>query len=363
MRLLIAGLVCLALGIGLTEYFRRHPTEKTEAPADGAPAGKKKPKLSSAQEKLLTTAPPGSEPRERAPELQALLQTPGTDSLEGFVPVATGKFEARELRGGFGAALFVMDVQGASAVVRAAQGEPAEVILSRKGRIDALAVDGSTVFCSAEGVVLQLYARGDEPLTVRARFPNARVTSIAAAGDTLVLTLVPRDGDGEGLVVALDNDGAPTVLGKDQTQPRAARTDGKDAYWVSGETPALWRGALDGAFASQLIEPADSPLALDGDGVYYRAPLGTGTELRRVGRAGGKLQTLITADVGYLAVSSGLIRVATMGQGAGLLELTGADQAKKLLDLPGTARGLAIAGNTLYLLTERADGRTTLHAR
>lgn len=364
--LLISGAVLFVLGVGLSEYQRRNPPAKHDDAADEAPAGTskkaKKPKLSGAAEKLLETAPPGTELREQSAELQALLEAPTEPSVEGFEAVTAGRFEGRELRGGFGAALFVMDGPSGSAVVRAAQGEKAEVIASRKAPIDALAVDGSTVFFSSEGVVLQTFARGDEGLTVRARFPNAKVTSIAAAGDTLVLTLVPKDGDDDGLVVSLDANGEPTVVAKNQSQPRAARTDGKDAYWVAGSSPALWRGALDGAFSSQLVEPADAPVALDGDSVYFRAPLGTGNELRRVGRAGGKLTTLITADVGFLAVSSGLVRLATLGEGPGVLELTSADAAKKLLDIPGSARGLALSGTTLFLLSQGEDGRTVLRA-
>ena len=64
MRFLLAGLARLALGIGLTEYNRRHATktDPTSAePADpGAPDGKKKPKYPKAVATLLETEARGS---------------------------------------------------------------------------------------------------------------------------------------------------------------------------------------------------------------------------------------------------------------------------------------------------------------
>ena len=363
MRSLIAGLVCLIIGIGLTEYQRRHPTVSEAKTEDGSPK-KKTTRLSSEMEALIALDAPGTEGREVSAELQALLAAPGGPELHGFSEVTTGKFNARELHGGFGAALFIIDANGSSAVVRASAGDPATVIASRKGRIDALGVDGSTVFFSSNGALIQTFARGDEAPVVRARFKNATVTSIAAAGDTLIVTLVPKsDPDEEGAVVAVQSDGTLVVIAKKQQNPRGAQTDGKDAYWVAGESAGLWRGALDGAFSSQLTEPADVPLALDGDAVYYRAPMGTGTELRKVGRAGGKQATLITAEVGALAVSSGLIRIATTGAGAGLLELTSGTEASKVMDLPGSVRGLAIGGTQLFLLTQNDDGTTVLRSK
>jgi hypothetical protein len=102
---------------------------------------------------------------------------------------------------------------------------------------------------------------------------------------------------------------------------------------------------------------------LEGDALFYRAPLGTGVEVKRIGRAGGGLQSIITADVGQLAVSSGFIRVATQGAGAALLEVIAGSDATKVLDLPATARGLAIGGTTVFLLTQGDEGRSVVWAK
>jgi hypothetical protein len=297
-----------------------------------------------------------------------MLKVPSRPALGGFAATTEGTFTARELKGGFGAALFIIESDGQSGLVRAASGEPAKLLLSRKTPITALAVDGSTVFFAEGGLVASTVARGGEGLTVRARFTGAVVTSIAASGDTLIVTLMPKDvdplsTDPVGAVAAISPSGEVTLIAQDQVRPRAAQTDGKDAYWLGGYPSGLWRGALDGAFSSQLSDKAEEPLALDGDGLYFRAPVGAGPELRRIGRAGGNLATLIAADVGFLAASSGLVRFATLGAGAGLLEMTSGAEATKLIDLPGSARGVALGGTTLFLLTQGDDGHSVLWAK
>ena len=147
MRFLIAGLTCLALGIALTEYSRRHPTkaEPTDTAVDDK-AGPKKPKLPRAVAELLDVAAPGAEAMSASPELATALSAPTKPALAGFSAVTEGRFTARELKGGFGAALLIIEAGGESGVVRAAPGEPAKLLLSRKNPITALAVDGSTVF-------------------------------------------------------------------------------------------------------------------------------------------------------------------------------------------------------------------------
>lgn len=371
MRILIAGLVALAIGVGLTEYQRRHPAKtgatETSGATDAEP-GAKKPKHPKAVAALLETEPGGTDAPTASPELAALLSTPAGDAVAGFKPIATGTVQARELRGGFGAALFVVDAAGKSGLVRASPGEAPRLLFSRDEPISALAVDGSTVFFAAGGLVGSTHARGAEPVAVRTRFKRALVTSIASAGETVVVTLMPQgvdplSTDAVGAVASLDSAGEVTLIAQDQVRPRAAHTDGKDAYWVAGFPSGLWRGALDGAYSSQLADAAEEPIALDGDGVYFRAPLGTGPELRRVGRAGGNLQTLAQVDVSQLVASSGLVRFTTAGAQPRLLEVTAGAQPSELMPLTGRAQGLALGGTTLFLLTATDDGRAVLLAK
>lgn len=371
MRFLLVGLACLLLGIGLTEYNRRHASKSdtTAEPADPAtPEGKKKPKYPKAVAALLETAPAGTDAPTASPELASLLSVPEGSAGGGFAPIAGGSFVARELRGGFGAALFVMEVNGKSGLVRASPGEQPKLLFSREGTIGALSVDGSTVFFSDGGLVASTHARGGEPVVVRARFKNAVVTSLASSGDLVVVTLMPAgvdplSTDPVGAVAAISSEGEVTLIAQEQVHPRAAHTDGKDAFWIAGFPSGLYRGALDGAFSSQLSDKAEEPIALDRDGVFFRSPQGTGPELRRVGRAGGNMQTLATADVGFLVASSGLVRFATIGAGPKLMEVIEGAEPTEVMAISGSPRGLAQGGTTLFLLTTSDDGKSVLLAK
>ncbi len=369
MRTLVAGLVCLLIGIGITEYTRRQGT-KTDSPVTAEPAtpGKpSKPALPRAVAELLETDAAGTDTPGQDADLAALLTVPTLDAA-GFPAVAGGTFEARELRGGFGAALFVIDVNGKSGLVRAAAGDAPKLLFARTGRIGAVAVDGSTVFFADGGLIGSTHARGGEGVTVRARFKNAVVTSLASSGDTVVATLMPKSADpvstdAVGAVVSIDSSGEVSLIAQDQVRPHASQTDGKTAYWVAGFPSGLWRGALDGAFSSQLAEAAEEPIALDGDAVYFREALGSGVQLKRVGRAGGNMQVVATADVTGLVVSSGLVRFTTGGATPKLLEVTSGAEPTELLSLSGRVRGLALGGTTLFVLTTGEDGVSVLRAK
>ena len=370
MRFLLAGLVCLALGIGLTEYMRRHPATSSSSTAEPEtlPNGKKKPSYPRAVAALLETDAVGTDVPSASPELAALLATPENAPVAGFSPIAGGTFLARELKGGFGAALFVIDAKGKSGLVRASQGEAPKLLFSRNGPIGALAVDGSTVFFSQGGMVGSTHARGGEPVVVRSRFKNAVATSLASSGDLVVVTLMPKDvdplsTDPVGAVAVIGSDGELTLIAQEQVRPRAASTDGKDAFWIAGFPSGLWRGGLDGAFSSQLSDKAEDPIALDGDGVFFRSPQGTGAELRRVGRAGGNMQTLATADVGFLVASSGLVRFSTQGAGPKLMQVTSGAEPTEVMSITGSARGIALGGTTMFLLTTADDGKSLLLAK
>lgn len=370
MRFLLAGLVCLVVGIALTEYSRRNPPTSTESSSTSSTTSgstSTKPRWPESMQKLLELDAAGTDAPTASAELSGLLGAPTESAIAGYTPITSGAFTVHHLAGGFGAALFVMEANGQSGLVRVASGEPAKLLFSRKDAITALDVDGSTAFFAAGGLVGSTLARGGEGVTVRARFKNAVVTSLAASGDTLVATLMPRgvdpvSSDTVGAVVSISNTGELTLVAGEQARPRAAQTDGKDVWWLAGTPSVLMRGALDGAFSSQLTDTADEPLVLDGDGLFFRAPVGSGPELKRIGRAGGNLQSVITADVGQLAVSSGFVRLSTNGAGAGLLEVIGTE-ATKVMDLPGAGHGLAVGGATVFLATQGADGRSVVWAK
>jgi hypothetical protein len=339
MRFLLLGLALLGLAVGLTEYDRRHPSAAHEATPDA------KPEVPAGVKALLATTPPSPDvpgPASFAQEVQAKLK-PGTATVGGFTTVMTADLPARELRGGFGAVLFVVDLNGSSAIVRAVAGEGAKVVAARGAPITTMQVDGSTVFFAEGGRVLSMSARGDEAPVVRVQFSGARVTSLAPSGDTVFVTLMPLGPDPEGVVAKVESGGVVSLIAREQVKPHAVVADGKDVFWFAGASSALFRAPLDGSFTSRVLEGADGPLALDGDGVV----VGVGSELKRTLRAGGTPVLLAKGPVDAVSASSGLVRYIANG---GVYEVTAGAEPTELLKTNETPTGVALGGTSLYVL-------------
>lgn len=361
MRFLVAGAILLAIGLSLTEYTRRSATSSptsAEEPDEPAP---KKSQLAPKLAKLLELASnPSDEPATPPDAALALLDTLKTDAapIGGLTPVLSGAFTVRQLRAGFGYAIAAVDVGEGSALLRVEPGTPTKVLVTRAHRITALTLDASTLFFAEGGRVSTLSARGDG-LATRAVFPNATVTSLAAFGDDLLLTVTPvgqESASGEGVVVRLDVAGELTVLASDQTHPRSVITDGKEAFWLAD---GLWRAALDGAFASRISDDATGPLALDGDALV----VGAKDEVRRLSRAGGKAQVLAPFTASALVTSSGLTRIATDEPAARLFDVTAGAEPSLTTTLEGPVSALALGGTTLFAVSKDAAGATVLLAK
>jgi hypothetical protein len=343
----------LGLTIALAEYDRRHPLK--DAAVDAPAAAPEKPALP----KLLASTPPKAEAasaRVQLEHFQALLKTGGA-AVGAFKPVISGEVVARDLRGGFGAVLFLIDAQGQSALVRAVAGEGAKVVLAREARITTLQVDGSTAFFAEGGKVLSVSARGEEAPVTRVSFTDAVVTALAAVGDTVFVAVMPKDrplsDDAIGAVARVETDGTVKLIAADQARPRELVADGHDVFWVSGTPGTVWRAPVDGSFTSKLTD-GQGPLALDGEGVVIAAE----GELRRVSRAGGAPLVLARASIEALTASSGLVSYAT---GDTLFQVSANSEPIELGRFPGALRGLALGGTSLYALT--AGEGSTLYAR
>lgn len=353
MRFVIVGLVLLLSAIGLSEYARRHPAAKVEGEAAPPPA---------ARPALLDTETAAEEaPADPAP-FSALLQAPeGIAAVTGFSPVVRTPVEARALCGGFGAVLFVLDARGGSAIVRAAVGEGARVVAARSHRVGALHLDGSTAFFSEDGTVWSMSARGGEAPAARVRFSRATVTSLHAVGDDVYVTLVPSpaagaNGEAAGAVVKVGSDGVPVLLAADQVRPRAVVADGKDVFWIAGDRPGLWRASTDGSFSSRVLDEVEGPLALDREGVVFRAE---GGRLARTGRAGGTPTVVTEEGAEGFIVSGGLVRFFTA---RALFEVAAGGTPSELIAPPGTPQAVAEAGTSTYLAVGRGS-ETVLYAR
>lgn len=351
MRFLLAGLVLLGLSVGLAEYDRRHP------PLVVAPDPARKPELPSGVKALLATQPPGADVPAGAASAQAVaaLLKPSEAKVGAFSTVTLGEFQARELRGGFGAVLFVVDAAGGSAIVRAVAGEGAKVVAARTQRISSMQVDGSTVFFAEGGRVLSMSARGDEPPVVRVSFTQARVTSLAPVGDTVYVTLMPTGPEPEGAVAKVESNGTVSLIAGEQLKPHDVVADGKDVFWLAGGTSSLFRAPADGSFTSRVLEGADAPLALDGDALVVRV----GETLARVSRAGGTPQVLAPVHADAIAPSSGLTRYAANGA---VFEVTPGAEPTEVLKASGTPVGVALGGMSLYVLVSTGPG-SALYAK
>jgi hypothetical protein len=354
MRFLLAGLVMLGLSVGLAEYDRRHPPASPVTPTADPAA---RPELAAGVKALLATTPSAADapaPAASAQAVQAQLKT--TDAKVGaFSTVTEGPFQARELRGGFGAVLFVVDGETGSAIVRAVAGEGAKVVAARSQRITSMQVDGSTVFFAEGGRVLSMSARGDEAPVVRVSFTSARITSLAPVGDTVYVTLMPNGPEPEGVVAKVESNGTVSLIASEQVKPHDVLADGKDVFWLAGATSSLFRAPADGSFTSRVLEGADAPLALDGDALVARV----GDTLSRVSRAGGAPLALAPVRVDALAVSSGLTRYASNGA---VYEVTAGAAPTELFKASGTPVGVALGGMSLYVLVSTGSG-SALYAK
>ena len=107
MRILVAGLVLIAIGIGLTEYDRRHAqaplpeaakSRKKKTPAAAAPA----PGMAA----MLKTVPPEPDaPGDLAAFSRALGALAADAKADGFTTVLSGAYTVRELKGSSGFAV------------------------------------------------------------------------------------------------------------------------------------------------------------------------------------------------------------------------------------------------------------------
>ncbi len=360
MRFLVAGLVLMALGIGSAEYSRRHrEPSKAGSTAAKKPAGPVVPAAANtvlASEKATGLALPDAAPLQAALGETTVAATPAGK----LGPALTAKWVVRELRAGPDFAGAAVDVGGLRGVLRLVPGQAPRVLGATKAPVSALCVDGQTTTWAADGVVWR--AQGEQT-TALVRFPNAVVTGLAHHGDVLLAALQPKDADpfaadANGAVVRVAADGTVTAVATEQVRPRDLLTDGQEAFWVGGYPAGLVRAALDGSFSARISERADGPLSFGGEGLVFRFPLQSGSELRRLGKAGGNGRTLATVDTDFAAAQGPRTQYTTSGMLPHLFERTGEDAAVDLLAIKGTVKALSASESTLVLAVMQEDGST-----
>lgn len=371
MRFLVAGLVLIVLGIGLTEYTRRNPSEEKK---EGSKAAKKvknastTPPTMQALVETAAVAPDAPAPTDSF-DLASLLTSTG-DAAQGFTPVLRGAVKARELRGAGTGAVVVLEKGGVTALVSLPVSGAPTVLTVRPGQVSTVWFDAEAqqVVWGEGGMVKSMPLSGGEVKT-HVSFTRALVTSVASYKSKVVASLVPKDGDPfasdpNGAVVAIDS-GDVKLIAVEQIRPREVVFDGKDeAFFVAGYPSGLTRAALDGSFTARIAERADGPIALESDGITYRFPQASSPELKRGSRSGGAVKTVARVDVEWLAVQNGVARYTTTGIAPRLYEAkAGEDAQTELVALKGVVKGLAWQGEKMWLLTADEDGVTTLQVK
>lgn len=370
MRFLVAGLVLILIGIGVTEYTRRHPSEEKKDGAKPAKKVKNAPTTPPTMQALIETVTPApdSAGAKDTFDLQGLLTSSG-DAVTGFTPVLRGAVKARELRAAGTGAVLALEKSGSTALVAwPASGTPT-VLTVRTGAVSTLWFDAKDerIVWGEGGMVKAVPLAGGEVKTL-ASFTRALVTSVAAHGSKVVATLVPKDGDPfsadpNGAVVVIDGDEVK-LIALEQIRPRDVAYDGKDeAFFVAGYPSGLTRAALDGSFTARIAERADGPIALEADGITWRSPQASSPELKRGARSGGAQKTVARVDVEWLAVQNGVARYTTTGIAPRLYEAKAGEEATELAAMKGVVKGLAWAGDKTWLLTSDDEGVTTLQVK
>ncbi len=308
MRFLIAGLVMIGLGIGLSEWSIRHPPEKSASKDSGAPKETEKPKAVSL-EQLLVSESCGAEVRDGSVMTAVEARLKVVTEKPGVAPDGTTALMGNEVFRGLAAhekRAFVVVEEGKAGVQQGVLGiGPAGGIAvtgNRQG-ISAISAWERTVYWAEEKGVFARTDGGDGAPRCLVRLPNAKVTALAVHGESLVLAVVPKGTDpfstdpvGAVLAVTPGREGVVVLATKLQRLSEVL-TDGKRAFWVSGYPSGVQAAALTGdSTPSELAARGGGPLALAGDALIYRLTTTGAPELMKVALAGGEPVSLAATE-------------------------------------------------------------------
>jgi hypothetical protein len=357
MRLALAGLMIVGLGIGLAEWARRNPATASEAAAD---AGSVSEGPSAEAVSTLTTPMPALPPGPEVASFEALVQPAEVAKGVTTQKLAMG-VKVRELRGAGERVAFIAEKEKTHLVMVASKGS-LQAWAARTEPIATLTLNDERVVWAEGGRIVSAQAPGLAETV--AFFAQGQVMSLALDGRAVVAALVPAGADPfgtdpTGTVVRVEGT-TVTVLAKGLVRPRDVIVYGKDAFFVAGYPAGLTRAALDGAFTSRIAERADGPLAFDGTGIVHRFPDAQAPEVRRVPRAGGSAITLSRADADWVAAGDGRIAYTTAGLSPRTFTLKLGEAPVELLAFDGATRGLAMQSERIWVLATDAEGRASV---
>ncbi len=362
--LLLAGVVCIVLGVAGSEWSRRHPHEKP------VPI-------------LIPLAPPLTAEELSATELltDEKIDAEGlrvaNAELTGFardarLPEDFGVSEAKAVLAGslfarnavpHGNAVFLISEEGKQGVKQSllritASDLPKALVVHRPG-IGAIAVEGSRLYWSEGGSIFSTDATlGGEARAV-IRFPKGRITSLAVAQKVLIAALVPRpldpfSSEPVGILVSVSiPDGKVKVLASQQVRPAEAHTDGSSVVWVGGYPADLWKVELPAGEPRLVSTRADGPVLLEDKSVTFRHPVTGAPELVRMGTDGtsvvlakGEVErvTQLAGEV-WFSVGGSVRRVSVQGE-----------HEKAVAQLPHPVLELAVTDDALYAVIRQDSG-------
>lgn len=353
--LLLGGVVLVGAGIGLSEWARRHPperkTEETEAKAEPAP----KPKKTLSPDELLKAEPGESEPRDLELLQQGQAKLDKAEQVTTDFTVALGILPTRMLASSGPVVLAVVDhdAKGSAQSVVRLDGR-ARLVTARRG-LSAVSVLGELALWGERGGIYAQPAVQDEKPRAVVRFPNARVTALAASGDTVVAALVPQDfdpfsTDPEAALVAVSlSGGAPRTLATKLVRLGEVATDGESAFFIAGYPATLQKVSLEGGAApSELAARADGPLLVKDGQLFFKDPSVTSPGVQKVSIAGGAPALVSKGEVDRFTLEGGQL-VTAFGT-------TLTRQGGKTTELPGSALALVGAEQSTYALVRLPAG-------
>ncbi len=362
--MIVAGLVCIVLGVLGSEWARRNPPEKP-APVEAKPEAPLTP------EELTST--------ERLPDLKAdtdgiaasnteLATRAGATTLPDDYevpdakPVIQAAFTLRNAAAHGNAAYAVLEEgkQGAhQTLVRVSADGPPKALAVHRPQVGALTLHAARLYWAEGGSVFHLDANVGGVAKGVVRFPRARVTSLGVHGDVLIATLVPRDHDpfssdpvGAVVSVAL-KDGTVKLLAKEQIRPAEAGTDGTRAVWIAGYPSDLWMAELASAEAKQLTTRADGPVTLQDGFITYRHPVIGAPELIRL-QVGAGQKVLATGEIDRVATSWGDVWYSVAGTIHSVDKF--GENARVVAKLPRPVLELAVSDDAVYAVTRLDAG-------
>ena len=362
--LLVAGVVCIVLGVAGSEWSRRHPAEKP------VPVVVPKPAALTADELAVTEALPD------VPSDDEALRVANAE-LTGFARDAKlpEDYEVAHAKAVLGGSLFARNAtphgnaiffiseegkQGAKqSLLRVTADELPRVLAAHRPGVGAIAVDGARLYWSEGGSVFSTDATTGGAAKGLIRFPKARLTALGVSGNVLVASLVPKDLDlfssePVGAIISVSTtDGRVKVLASKQVRPAETRTDGKTAVWIAGYPADLWQVELPGSEPRVLSTRADGPVLLEDGFVTFRHPVVGSPELVRLG-ADGTPVVLAKGEVERVAQLSGDVWYS-MGPVVTRVDKAGAHE-KEVARLPHPVLELGVTDDALYVVTRQDSG-------